>query len=175
MVEEALVITYSLVSAVTTAEATGSLTTQSTMSSLIVWAPLAMIHMYWHSTDREAASTSETTFSTTSETANADSNSSPAEISSGAIAGIVVGCVIAGFVAIGIAAIFFIRRRRRRTTETLGKAGDADQAAKYHLHQQGQQSQYLTGPSEIDSRTELSELPGTRLIHEMDGDYNRRG
>lgn len=134
MVEEALVITYSLVSAVTTAEATGSLTTQSTMSSLIVWAP--MIHMYWHSTDREAASTSETTFSTTSETANADSNSSPAEISSGAIAGIVVGCVIAGFVAIGIAAIFFIRRRRRRTTETLWKAGDADQAAKYHLHQQ---------------------------------------
>lgn len=170
MVEEALVVTYSLVSPVTTAEATETLTTQSKMSSLIVWAP--MIHMYWQSTDREAASTSESTLSTTSETANADNNSSPADISTGAIAGIVIGCVIA-VLAIGTAAFFLIRRRRQRKTEPLGNAGSADQATKYHHQQQGQQYQHSSGPSEIDSRTELSELPGTRLIHEMDGDYNR--
>lgn len=170
MVEEALVITYPLVSPVTTAEATETLTTQSTMSSLVVWAP--MIHMYWQSTDREAASTSESTFSTTSETAHADNNSSPADVSTGAISGIVIGCVIAT-IAIGIAAIFLIRRRRQgRKTEPLGNAGSADQATKYQQQQQGQQYQYSSGPSEIDSRTELSELPGTRLFHEMDGDYN---
>lgn len=171
MVEEALVITYPLVSPVTAVEATSTLTSQSTISSLIVWAP--MIHMYWQSTDREAASTSESTFSTTSETANVANKSSPAQISTGAIAGIIIGCVIAAL-AVGTAAIFLIRRRRqRRTAETLGKAGSSEQAMKYHYQQQGPYYQYSSGPSEIDSRTEPSELPGSRLFHEMDGDYSR--
>lgn len=65
------------------------------------------------------------------------------------------------------------RGRQRRKTEPLRNAGSADQATKDNPQQQPQQYQYSSGPSEIDSRTGLSELPGTRLIHEMEGDYNR--
>lgn len=73
MVEDGTVLTYPYVTAVTTAETTATSTIQSTMSSLIVWAP--MIHIYWQSTDRETASTSETSFSTASQTANAENSS----------------------------------------------------------------------------------------------------
>lgn len=177
MVEQGPVMTYPLVFAATTSEAAETLTAQSTIDSLTVWAP--MIHIYWQSTDRETASTSETTFSTTSQTANTDNNisSSPVEISTGAIAGITIGCVIAGF-AMGMAAIFLIRRRRqRRKTENL--VGGANQATQYRHQQQQQQQQRwhhqdLTDFSELDSRTEPSKLPRTRLVSEMDGDYNRR-
>lgn len=174
MVEDGTVLTYPYVTAVTAAETTATSTTQSTMSSLIVWAP--MIHIYWQSTDREtASSTSETSFSTASQTANAENSSSTSGISTGAIAGIVVGCVIAVF-AVGAAAFFLMRRRRHgRDSETLGGAKDVGQAATYHQQQQGGQLQHLSDTSELESLTKPSELPGTRIIHEMDGDYSRRG
>lgn len=173
MVEEALVITYPFVSPVTTADAIETLTMQSTISSLILWAP--MIHMYWQSTDREVASVSETTFSTTSETSNADNNDSPTDISNGAIAGIAVGCVMGGL-AMGTAIVFLIRRRRQRgKTATLATSGGSDQATKNPQYQQEQHAQYLTGPSEIYSRTQPSELLERRIIHEIDGNHNRGG
>lgn len=175
MIEEGPVITYPLVTPVTTVDVyeIETLTTQSTVSSLILWAP--MIHMYWHSTDREVASVSETTFSTTSETSNEDSNGSLPGISNGAIAGIAVGCVISGL-AMGTSVIFLIRRRRqRRTTETLATSGGSDQATKNRHHQQEQHPQYRTDPSEVDSRTQPSELFEGQIIHELDGDHNRQG
>lgn len=154
------VITYPYVSAVTTAEVTST----TTMDSFTVWAP--MIQINWQSTDLETASTSETFHSTTSQSASADSNSSPAGIPTGAIAGIAVGWVIA-VIATGAAFAFLIRRRRHNGKIQGLQAGGADQAMKYDQQQQGQQHQDQTGTSELDGCTEPSELPGTRIVAEM--------
>lgn len=160
MVEDP-VITYPYVIAVTT----DGIVSTETMASVTVWAP--MIQINWQSTDLESASTSETVHSTTPPSANADSNSSPAGMSTGAIAGIVVGYVIAA-IATGAAFAFWIRwRRQNGKTEGQQNAGVADQATKYDQQQQGQQHQYQTGTSEMNGRSEPSELPGTRIFAEI--------
>lgn len=158
---ESPVITYPYVSAVTTAE----ITSTKTVDSLTVWAP--MIQINWQSTDLETAATSETVHSTTSQSATADINSSPARISTGAIAGIAVGWVIA-VIATGAAFAFLIRlRRQNEKAQDLKNAGGADQATKGGQQQQGRQHRHQTGTSELDGHVEPSELPGTRIVAEM--------
>lgn len=155
------VLTYPYVSTVTTSE----ITSTTTMDTFTVWAP--MIQINWQSTDLETASTSEAFHSTTSQSASADNNSSPAGISTGAIAGITVGFVIA-VVATGTAFAFLIRQRRQNgKTQSLQNAGGGDQATKYDQQQQGQQHQHQTDTSELDGHTGPSELPGTRVVAEM--------
>lgn len=172
MVED-VVITYPRVSVTTTTETdsnAGSFGTlvipsTTTMNSVTIRAP--MIQINWQSTDLEVASTSEPVHPATSQSASADNNSSPAGLSTGAIAGITVGYLIA-VLATGVAAVFFIRRRRQdRKAKELQSARGADQTTKYEQQQQGQQNQYQTGPTELDGRTGPSELRGTRLVAEM--------
>ncbi|KAI7784314.1 hypothetical protein LA080_010097 [Diaporthe eres] len=159
---EGPVITYPYVSAVTTAE----ITSTKTVDPLTVWAP--MIQINWQSTDLETASTSETVHSTASQSATADINSSPARISTGAIAGIAVGWVIA-LISTGAVFAFLIRwRRQNGKSQGLQNVEGADQATKHdQQQQQGQQRQHQTGTSELDGRTRPSELPGTRIVAEM--------
>ena len=172
MVEDP-VITYPRVSAVTTTETDsasapfGTLVTQSTttMNSVTIRAP--MIQINWQSTDLEVASTSETIRSTASQSATGDNNSSPAGISTGAIAGITVGYVIA-VLATGAAAAFLMHRRRQdRKAKDLQSARGVEQTTKYEQQQQEQQNQYEAGPSELDGRTGPSELRGTQIVAEM--------
>lgn len=167
MVEDPVITYPRFIAATTTGDTTASVTqSTTTLSSVTIWAP--MIQIYWHSTDLEAASTSETTFSTTSQTAtgSAEDNSSSDDISTGAAVGIGIGC---GIAAISIAAIsaFLIRRRRQRNkAEGVNKASSkgADQATKYHHLQQHQHQPNIP---ELDGHTGPSELPGTRIVAEM--------
>lgn len=160
MLENA-VVTYPYVSAVTT---DGTVSTK-TVDSMTVWAP--MIQINWRSTDLKAASTSETTHSTTPQSAGADSNNSPAKFSTGAIAAITIGYVIA-VLATGAAIAFLIRSRRQNRKSTgLQKSGGADQATKDDQQQQGPQHQYQARNVELDGRTGPSEFTGTRLVAEM--------
>ncbi|KAI0110395.1 hypothetical protein GGR51DRAFT_558043 [Nemania sp. FL0031] len=101
--------------------------------------------------------------STTATPTPADSTNSSPRLSQGAVAGIVIGALLAGVFLIGTLALFLRRRRRRRLSEANPRVTVPEMDAQVKLHQgslyphnNGQQQQkYL---HELHSRSEPAQV-----------------
>lgn len=131
--------------------------TQEVVTVSVFTAQAAMVQINWQSSDREAAATA---------TSSSDGQTQ-SKISGGAIAGIVIGCIV-GIALIVAGIIILIRKRRRRTMrdqqQLAGK--ERTQDPKKISHNRAELGGGYLQPAEADSNPVFYELTESTAVHE---------
>lgn len=149
-----------------------TITTTTKIESLTALAP--MIQINWRSTDLATTPTSVPSSTTVPLNATTPENENASgAISIGAIIGIVVGCLV--FLAAIWATWFLIRLKRRRALHVDTMSRDQGQSKNSaDLLQVPQDDRRCSGPIELGDNRNPPELPGTRLVAEMDATGSAR-